>query len=67
MASKELTYLSTEGPFNVYEKGKQKEPIDDLKEFQKEYGNEEYECIEDIENETTVLKLDNGGFIIQVF
>ena len=36
MASKELTYLSTEGPFNVYERRKQKEPIDSLKEFQKE-------------------------------
>ena len=35
MASKELTYLSTEGPFNVYERRKQKEPIDNLKEFKK--------------------------------
>ena len=35
MASKDLTYLSTEGPFNVYEKSKQKEPIDSLKEFKK--------------------------------
>jgi hypothetical protein len=35
MASKDLTYLSTEGPFNVYERRKQKEPIDDLKEFKK--------------------------------
>ena len=40
---------------------------DDLKEFQKEYGDEEYECIEDIEEQTMVLRLDNGGFIIQVF
>ena len=36
MASKELTYLSTEGPFNVYERRKQKEPIDSIKELQKE-------------------------------
>ena len=35
MASKELTYLSTEGPFDVYEKGKLKKPIDDVKEFKK--------------------------------
>ena len=40
---------------------------DDLKEFQKEYGDEEYECIEDIEEQTMVLRLDNGGFIIAVF
>ena len=35
MPAKELTYRNTEGPFNVYEKRKQKEPIDSLKEFKK--------------------------------
>ena len=37
-----------------------------LKEFQDEYGDE-YKSLEDIENNTTLLRLDNGGFIIQVF
>jgi len=32
MASKELTYLSDQGPFDVYDKGKLKEPIDSLEE-----------------------------------
>jgi hypothetical protein len=37
-----------------------------LAEFQKEYG-EEYESIEDIERETTVIKVDDDAFIIQAF
>ena len=28
MASKDLTYLSNEGPFEVYDKGQLKKPID---------------------------------------
>jgi hypothetical protein len=38
----------------------------DLKEFQSNYGKE-YESLEDIEAKTQVIKLNNGGFIIQVF
>lgn len=40
--------------------------FEDLEAFQADYGDE-YESIEDIENETTILKLDNGGFVIQQF
>ena len=54
----ELDVIGICGDFTEY---------DDLKEFQKEYGDEEYECIEDIEEQTMVLRLDGGGFIIQVF
>lgn len=40
----------------------------DLEEFQGTYNAEDYESIEDIENATTVIRLDNGeGFIIQDF
>lgn len=39
----------------------------DLEEFQNDYNKEEYETIEYIENQTTVIRLDNGGFIIQSF
>ncbi len=35
MASKDLTYLSDQGPFDVYDKGKLKEPIDSLEEYKK--------------------------------
>jgi hypothetical protein len=37
-----------------------------LEEFQKDYG-EDYESIEDIESETTVITVDNDGFIILQF
>jgi hypothetical protein len=37
-----------------------------LKEFQNDYG-EEYENIEDIEDKTTVIKIDDDAFIIQSF
>jgi len=37
-----------------------------LEEFQGEYG-EEYETIEDIENSTLVIPIDDERFIIQVF
>lgn len=41
---------------------------DDLEEFWGAYDKEDYESIEDIENETTVIRLDNGeGFIILNF
>jgi len=39
---------------------------DNLKEFQDEYG-EEYETIEDIENETIVIPINEESFIIAVF
>ena len=35
MASKDLTYLSTEGPFDIYDKRKPKEPVDTVEEFKK--------------------------------
>jgi len=37
-----------------------------LEEFQKDYG-EDYESIEDIESETTVITVDDDGFIILQF
>jgi hypothetical protein len=37
-----------------------------LAEFQKDYSAD-YESIEDIENETTVIRMDDGAFIIQQF
>ena len=54
----ELDVISICGEYTEYK---------NLEEFQKEYGNEEYENIEDIEENTMVLKLDNDRFIIQVF
>jgi hypothetical protein len=39
---------------------------DSLKEFQDNYGSD-YETMEDIENETTVIKIDDDRFIIQDF
>ena len=39
---------------------------DNLKEFQNEYG-EEYETIEDVENETIVIPVNEESFIIAVF
>jgi len=38
----------------------------DLKEFQEDYS-EDYESIEDIEQETTVIMIDDTSFIIQAF
>lgn len=38
----------------------------DIEEFQHNYG-EEYETIEDIEERTTVIRIDNDSFIIQGF
>jgi len=37
-----------------------------LKEFQADYGKE-YESIRDIEEQTTVIMIDDESFIIQVF
>ena len=37
-----------------------------LEEFQ-EQCNDSYKSIEDIEDETTVIRLDDGGFIVQNF
>jgi hypothetical protein len=37
-----------------------------LEEFQ-EQCNDSYKSLEDIEDETTVIRLDNGGFIVQNF
>ena len=40
---------------------------ENLKEFQNDYGDE-YESLEDIENTTTLIKIDDEeGFIIQQF
>ena len=39
---------------------------ENLKEFQKAYGKE-YQCIEDIENETEVIPVDDESFIIVDF
>ena len=40
---------------------------DNLKEFQNDYGDE-YESIDDIENDTTLIKIeDEEGFIIRQF
>jgi len=39
---------------------------EDLKAFQADYG-EEYESIEDIEDETTVIRIDDESFLIQQF
>jgi hypothetical protein len=39
-----------------------------LEDFQKDYGAEKYESIEDIESDTRVILIDGtDGFIIQVF
>lgn len=37
-----------------------------LEEFKEQY-NDDYDSIEDIEDKTTVIRLDNGGFIVQNF
>lgn len=37
-----------------------------IEEFQREYGDE-YEAIEDIEQQTTVIPVNDDAFIIQVF
>jgi len=39
---------------------------EDLKEFQENYGDE-YQTIEDIEDQTTVIPVDGDRFIIQQF
>ena len=39
---------------------------DNLKEFQNDYGKE-YKSIEDIQNETVVIPIDNDSFIILRF
>jgi len=39
---------------------------EDLKEFQDNYG-ENYETLDDIRDETTVIEVGNEGFIIQDF
>jgi hypothetical protein len=40
---------------------------ENLKEFQNDYGDE-YESLDDIENDTTLIKIeDEEGFIIQNF
>lgn len=40
---------------------------EDIKEFQNDYNAEEYETIKDIEEQTTVIKIDDESFIIQYF
>lgn len=39
---------------------------DSLEEFQEQYGDG-YKCVDDIVDETLVIRLDNGGFIVQNF
>jgi len=39
---------------------------DNLKEFQDEYGKD-YECIEDVENETILIPINEESFIIANF
>lgn len=40
---------------------------ENLEEFQQSYDADEYQTIEDIENATTVIKVDDDRFIIQQF
>lgn len=40
---------------------------ENLKEFQEAYSSEDYQTIEDIENQTTVIKIDDEAFIIVAF
>jgi hypothetical protein len=40
---------------------------ENLAEFQKDYNAEDYESISDIEDNTTVIKIDDEAFIIQQF
>jgi len=53
----ELDVVSICGDFNEYES---------IEEFKKEYG-EDYESIYDIRDITTVLELDDGGFVVEAF
>ena len=53
----ELDVIGICGEFSEYE---------DLKEFQENYGDE-YQTIEDIEDQTTVIPVDGDRFIIQQF
>lgn len=53
----ELDVIGICGEFSEYE---------DLKEFQENYG-EEYKTLEDIEERTIVIPIDNKRFIIQDF
>lgn len=39
---------------------------ENMEEFRKEYSDE-YETIEDVENETTVIRIDDESFIYQAF
>lgn len=38
-----------------------------LEEFQANYDSDEFKSIEDIENHTTVIKIDDDAFIIAIF
>ena len=40
---------------------------ENLAEFQNDYNITDYETIEDVENETTVIRVDDERFIIQSF
>ena len=41
---------------------------DNLKDFKKDYNGDDYSSIEDIENNTTVIRIEEtGGFIIEQF
>ena len=53
----ELDVIAFCGEYSEYES---------LEEFQLDFG-EEYKSLEDIENKTTVIMIDDESFIIQVF
>ena len=53
----ELDVVELCGEYNEYE---------DLKEFQADYGDD-YQSIEDIEQQTQVIMIDDDSFIIQAF
>lgn len=40
---------------------------ENLSHFQQDYGTIEFQSIEDIENNTLVLRIDDNRFIVQVF
>ena len=42
--------------------------VADMDDFQKEYGSDDYKTVDDVENETTVIRIpDSDGFIYQAF
>lgn len=54
----ELDVIALCCEFNEYE---------NIVEFHQDYNKEDYETLDDIANMTTVIIIDDGGFIIQAF